>query len=183
MRTLPCVVQSNLDWTYFILGGVCAPCAFDNSMRFCLCFRIGTIPQLHLALPNNSFLFCALETFSSQEKEKKRQRKEVRLQGQRIKWANLWKQLLQTSTKQHLWLGTGTFVGQASVLWKLLIPDPYLIYFLFTCKCVWVYMPTQARRRHQIPLDLKLQVAGTCPVWMAGTKLGSTRRAEFPFNC
>lgn len=33
--------------------------------------------------------------------------------------------------------GLGTFVGQASVLWKLLIPDPYLTYFLFFFKKIF----------------------------------------------
>lgn len=58
-----------------------------------------------------SFLCFRNFFFFSHRKKKKRRRKEVRLQGQRIKWANLWKQLPQSSTEQHLWLGTGDICG------------------------------------------------------------------------
>lgn len=112
IKTLPCVVQSNVDWTYFILGCVCAPLCIWQQHEILLMFQNQCHPWAPLGSAQQSLPFCALGTFFfSHRKKKKRRRKEVRLQGQRIKWANLWKQLPQSSTEQHLWLGTGDICG------------------------------------------------------------------------
>lgn len=196
IETLPCVVQSNVDWTYFILGCVCAPLYIWQQHEILLMFQNRCHPWAPLGSAQQSLPFCALGTFFFLTGKRKKDggRKSIfrARELSELTSENSCHSPAQNSTCD--W-GLGTFVGQASVLWKLLIPDPYLTYFLFffkkiffkkylfMCMYMWVYMLTQARRRHQIPLDLKLQVAGTCPMWMVGSKLGSTRRAVSPFNC
>ena len=55
------------------------------------------------------------------------------------------------------------------------------------CVCMLVYVtcvqvPTEAREEELDPLDLKLQVVVSHPMWVLGTELGSSGRAASSIN-
>lgn len=43
-------------------------------------------------------------------------------------------------------------------------------------ECMQVITGVQGGQRHQIPLELDLQVVMTCPLWVLGPTLGSSER-------